>query len=45
VVLLMDTRSGNEIDAWVLLDKEDMVVLGQNKELVAFASLEPSPIS
>jgi shikimate O-hydroxycinnamoyltransferase len=45
VVVLMDTRSGDGIEAWVLLDKEDMVVLGQDKELLAFASLDPSPIN
>jgi shikimate O-hydroxycinnamoyltransferase len=45
LVLLMDTRSGDGIEAWVSLDKEDMVVLGQDKELLAFASMDPSPIN
>jgi shikimate O-hydroxycinnamoyltransferase len=45
LVLLMDTRSGDGIEAWVLLDKEDMIVLGQDKELLAFASLDTSPIN
>jgi shikimate O-hydroxycinnamoyltransferase len=45
LVLLMDTRSGDGIEAWVILDKEDMIVLGQDKELLAFASLDTSPIN
>ncbi|XP_062163092.1 stemmadenine O-acetyltransferase-like [Alnus glutinosa] len=45
LVLLMDTRSGDGIEAWVMLDKEDMIVLGQDKELLAFASLDTSPIN
>jgi len=45
LVMLMDTRSGDGIEAWVSLDKEDMVVLGQDKELLAFASMDPSPIN
>ncbi|XP_059462081.1 stemmadenine O-acetyltransferase-like [Corylus avellana] len=43
-IYLMDTRSGNGIEAWVLLDKEDMTMLAQDQELLAFASLDPSPI-
>jgi shikimate O-hydroxycinnamoyltransferase len=40
LVVLMDTISGDGIEAWVLLDKEDMDALGQDKELLAFASLD-----
>ncbi|KAE8057372.1 hypothetical protein FH972_014073 [Carpinus fangiana] len=43
--VLMDTISGDGIEAWALLDKEDMDALGQDKELLAFASLDPSPIN
>ncbi|KAG7966908.1 hypothetical protein I3843_08G072900 [Carya illinoinensis] len=32
-------------EAWVWLDKKDMLVLAQDKELLAFASLDPSPIT
>jgi len=44
LVILMDTRSGDGIEAWVVLEKEDMTMLAQDKELLAFASLDPSPI-
>ena len=43
-IMLMDTRSGHGIEAWVCLDKEDMIMLAQDKELIAFASLDPNPI-
>ncbi|KAG6704644.1 hypothetical protein I3842_07G142300 [Carya illinoinensis] len=43
-IMLMDTRCGGGIEAWVWLDKEDIAVLEQDKELLAFASLDPSPI-
>ncbi|KAG2692916.1 hypothetical protein I3760_08G074700 [Carya illinoinensis] len=32
-------------EAWVWLDKKDMLMLVQDKELLAFASLDPSPIT
>ncbi|KAB1203568.1 Vinorine synthase [Morella rubra] len=44
-IILMDTRSTGGIEAWVCLDKDDMTVLGQDKELLAFASLDPSPLN
>ncbi|XP_041020376.1 stemmadenine O-acetyltransferase-like [Juglans microcarpa x Juglans regia] len=45
VILLMDTKSGGGIEAWVWLDKKDMLMLAQDNELLAFASLDPSPLN
>ncbi|GLT69018.1 hypothetical protein SLA2020_412030 [Shorea laevis] len=44
IIILMDTRSGDGIEAWVTLDQEDMTMLAQDKELLDFASFDPSPI-
>ncbi|KAK9053395.1 hypothetical protein SSX86_030029 [Deinandra increscens subsp. villosa] len=43
-VVLMDTRNGNGIEAWVSLDEAEMHVLQHNPDLLHFASLDPSPI-
>jgi shikimate O-hydroxycinnamoyltransferase len=43
-IILMDTKSGDGVEAWVALEKEDMTILAQDNELLAFASLDPSPI-
>jgi len=43
-IILMDTKSRNGVEAWVTLEEEDMTMLVQDKELLAFASLDPSPI-
>ncbi|KAL3834532.1 hypothetical protein ACJIZ3_009268 [Penstemon smallii] len=43
-VLLMDTRVGNGVEAWVTLSEEDMNVLEKDPEILAFASLNPSPL-
>jgi shikimate O-hydroxycinnamoyltransferase len=43
-IYLMDTRSSDGIEAWVLLDAKDMIMLAQDNELLAFASLDRSPI-
>ncbi|TYG47160.1 hypothetical protein ES288_D11G316100v1 [Gossypium darwinii] len=44
-ILLMDTKMGNGIEAWVFLDEQHMVMLEQNQELLAFGILEPSPLN
>jgi shikimate O-hydroxycinnamoyltransferase len=44
-VMLMDTRSDDGIEAWVWFDREDMGILELDKELLAFASFDPSPIN
>ncbi|PQM43097.1 vinorine synthase-like [Prunus yedoensis var. nudiflora] len=38
---LMDTRDGNGIEAWVTLSQENMALFESNKELLAYASLNP----
>ncbi|XP_047323514.1 (13S,14R)-1,13-dihydroxy-N-methylcanadine 13-O-acetyltransferase AT1-like [Impatiens glandulifera] len=44
LVVLMDTRDGEGIEAWVTLDEEEMALLETNDELLTFASLDPSPL-
>ncbi|XVF35843.1 hypothetical protein REPUB_Repub19eG0006000 [Reevesia pubescens] len=44
MIVLMDTKMGDGIEAWVFLDEQDMVMLEQNDELLAFGSLEQSPL-
>ncbi|KAI8524912.1 hypothetical protein RHMOL_Rhmol13G0186300 [Rhododendron molle] len=44
MILLVDTRSGNGIEAWMNLSEEDMAEFERDPELLAFASLEPSPL-
>ncbi|KAL3849444.1 hypothetical protein ACJIZ3_011326 [Penstemon smallii] len=44
VIVLMDTRSRNGIEAWVTLREEEMTFLERDSELLAFASLNPSPL-
>ncbi|EEF52847.1 hypothetical protein RCOM_1600860 [Ricinus communis] len=41
--ILMDARMKKGIEAWVFLDEQDIAVLGKDKELLAYASLNPSP--
>ncbi|KAK2982972.1 hypothetical protein RJ640_019250 [Escallonia rubra] len=43
-MFLIETRSGG-IEAWVNLDKQDMAFFEQNPELLALASLDPSPLT
>lgn len=42
-VWLMDTRNGDGIEAWVILDEKYMSVFHQIEELRALASIDPSP--
>ncbi|KAJ4715327.1 vinorine synthase-like [Melia azedarach] len=44
LIILIDTRLGNGIDAWVFLREEEMALLELDKELLAFASMDPSPL-
>jgi hypothetical protein len=41
----MDTRPGGGIETWLYLDKEVMAILAQDEEILAFGSLDPSPIN
>ncbi|KAK3005235.1 hypothetical protein RJ639_016155 [Escallonia herrerae] len=43
-MFLMETISGG-IEAWVNLDEQDMAFFEQNPELLALASLDPSPLN
>ncbi|KAJ9535198.1 hypothetical protein OSB04_un001721 [Centaurea solstitialis] len=43
-VTLMDTNYGEGIEAWVSLDEKEMGIFQGNSELLAFASLDPSPL-
>ncbi|MFS7947347.1 putative alcohol O-acetyltransferase [Helianthus anomalus] len=43
-VVLMDTRDGDGIEAWVNLDEHKMHILRHDPKLLAFASLDPSPL-
>ncbi|KAG2701846.1 hypothetical protein I3843_06G058800 [Carya illinoinensis] len=42
VVVLMDTRDGSGIEAWITLSEEDMALFEHDKELLEFASFNPS---
>ncbi|KAA8528820.1 hypothetical protein F0562_036175 [Nyssa sinensis] len=44
LIILMETRCGNGIEAWVTLDEQEMDILEHDLELRAFASLDPSPL-
>ncbi|KAI3724627.1 hypothetical protein L2E82_36410 [Cichorium intybus] len=44
LVTLMDTKSGEGIEAWVNLDEPEMEILKKNQELLSYASLDPSPL-
>ncbi|XP_038707246.1 stemmadenine O-acetyltransferase-like [Tripterygium wilfordii] len=41
---LMDTRHGNGIEAWVVLDEETMPMLQHDMELRSLVSVDPSPL-
>ncbi|KAL3834129.1 hypothetical protein ACJIZ3_008865 [Penstemon smallii] len=43
-VLLMDTRFGDGIEAWVILDENYMKVFDNVEELQTYASIDPSPL-
>ncbi|KAK2997798.1 hypothetical protein RJ639_028562 [Escallonia herrerae] len=44
LIVLMDTRCGEGIEAWVTLDEQEMNILERNVELIALASLDPTPL-
>ncbi|KAK1400325.1 Vinorine synthase [Heracleum sosnowskyi] len=43
-IILMDTRFGRGIEAWVTLDEQEMDNLEHDSDLMALASLDPSPV-
>ncbi|KAK3013800.1 hypothetical protein RJ639_009014 [Escallonia herrerae] len=44
LTILMDTKSGDGVEAWVTLTEEDMAIFERDPELLTFASLDPSPL-
>ncbi|XP_020230385.1 stemmadenine O-acetyltransferase [Cajanus cajan] len=43
-VILMDTPLGKRIEVWVYLKEDEMAILQQDKELLTFATMDPSPL-
>ncbi|PRQ45237.1 putative salutaridinol 7-O-acetyltransferase [Rosa chinensis] len=42
IFVLIDTKRGDGIEAWVTLDEEEMAIFETDEELLSFASLNPS---
>ncbi|KAK1388615.1 Vinorine synthase [Heracleum sosnowskyi] len=45
LIILMDSKCGEGIEAWVTLDEQEMKILEQDLTLLSLASLDPSPNS
>ena len=45
IIVLMETRNGDGIEAWMTLDEEEMAILERDMELLTYASLDPSPLN
>ena len=43
-IMLMDTSTGNGIEAWVTLGQDEMATLECDPDLLLYASVEPSPL-
>lgn len=43
-ILLMDTKDGDGIEAWLVFAEENMALIETDKELLSFASLNPSVV-
>lgn len=44
LVILLETRNSDGIEAWVTLDEQEMDSLRHNHEILAFTSIDPSPL-
>ncbi|XP_016499658.2 epi-neemfruitin B 7-O-acetyltransferse L7AT-like [Nicotiana tabacum] len=45
LIILMETKCVDGIEAWVTLDEEEMNMIVGNQELLVFASIDPSPLT
>ncbi|TKY63954.1 Vinorine synthase [Spatholobus suberectus] len=45
LIILVETRLGDGIEAWVTLEEQDMTHLEANPELLTCATLDPSPFA
>ncbi|GJZ66397.1 transferase, chloramphenicol acetyltransferase-like domain protein [Tanacetum coccineum] len=43
-IMLMDTSTGDGIEAWVTLSQDEMAILEGDPDLLLYASVEPSPL-
>lgn len=44
LIILVDTRSGDGIEAFVTLPEQDMAIFQRDPQLLAFTSVDPSPL-
>ncbi|XP_021911535.1 BAHD acyltransferase At5g47980-like [Carica papaya] len=44
-VVLIESRLGDGIEAWVTIDEEEMMILQSDNHLLSYASLDPSPLT
>ncbi|XP_021902552.1 vinorine synthase-like [Carica papaya] len=45
LVVLIDSRLGDGIEAWVTMDEEEMMILQSDNHLLSYASLDPNPLT
>ncbi|XP_065847927.1 stemmadenine O-acetyltransferase-like [Euphorbia lathyris] len=44
VIMLVDTKCGGGVEAWVTLDEQEMAILERDDDIIRFASLDLSPL-
>ncbi|WCJ44543.1 HXXXD-type acyl-transferase family protein [Euphorbia peplus] len=44
LIVLIDTKCGKGVEAWVTLDEQEMTILERNQDIIRLASLDPSPL-
>ncbi|WCJ44698.1 HXXXD-type acyl-transferase family protein [Euphorbia peplus] len=45
LIILVDTRCSQGVEAWVTLDEEEMAILERNEDIIRLAHVDPSPLS
>ena len=45
VIILMDNRSGDGIEAFVTLEEQEMAAFECDEELLAYAAVNPTPLT